>query len=1113
MRSFLRIRLNLIILVTFCSTYTLSAQDNLTEINLQLKCKHQFQNAGYYAAIEKGYFQSRGLKVNLIEPPSGNVSEESVFSEDSHFGIASTQIIMERSPEKPVVILAPIFQRSPLVLLASRSAGIKHVEDLQDKRIMFNPNSAALIDYLKENRINTDKLNRVGNPLDINDLINGKADAITGYASDDIFTLDQAHFNYIRFTPSDNGALFYGDCIYTTEIMVKEYPKLVKDFLEASLEGWKYALNNHEEMIDLILEKYSERYSREHLSFEADKINEFVLPDLVNIGYSNEEKWHNIIATYERVGLLKNKVSTKELLYQNYIKKPPQFPTGLLLIFIIGLGIFGWLAYFFHSRYSKLKTEAALAEETRQELRKSEEKFRMLAHYSDDVIWSTNEKMILTYVSPSIQKLTGYLPEEYLALGLIKRFTNDSALLIQKRFRELFDKMKVGIDVDNSLNLEMIRKNGELIWTETKLNLMQDSSGAFIGFIGVTRDVTEKKRILEELISDKSFLSELINSIPSIIFVKDMDGKYLLVNDNWRSFTGISREFTLGKTDFEIFPKDIAEQFRMNDLFAIRQRKLIEIEEVLVQGQDTMHFFSAKFPLENERGEIYGVCGIATDITQRKRNEKAIKESEELWRKLFELSPDGIATTSAQGILLSVSRRTIEMWGYDDSSELLGRHITEFITPAFRERSISIIKKLLKGQFSGPQEFLMLKKDGSTFFCETKAEILRDQNGKINGLIFVSRDITERKRFESILMENENRLRVVFENAPIGIVRYDKSGVVLSCNDQFAELLGSPKEVIIGFNFHNLPDDRIKETFKKCYLGETAEFEGNYTSFTGNKSTFIRMKISPVYTADNEFNGAVAIVEDFTERREAKEKIRRYAQELENLNIEKDKFFAIIAHDLRSPFQSFLGITEIMAEDIDTFSLKELQELSNEMRKKAQNLFKLLKNLLEWAQIKQGKVNLEIKKVDVKELVERTLGILGSSAENKKITIQNNIGHSLFVLADENMITSVLMNLITNAVKFTPREGRIIIAYENSGNGFVNISIEDTGIGIPSTMKENLFNLDVKTGRKGTEDEPTTGLGLLLSKEFISKNGGELFVESEPGKGSIFSFTLPQADI
>jgi signal transduction histidine kinase len=233
-------------------------------------------------------------------------------------------------------------------------------------------------------------------------------------------------------------------------------------------------------------------------------------------------------------------------------------------------------------------------------------------------------------------------------------------------------------------------------------------------------------------------------------------------------------------------------------------------------------------------------------------------------------------------------------------------------------------------------------------------------------------------------------------------------------------------------------------------------------------------------------------------------------EEISNINKQKDKFFSIIAHDLRGPFTGFLGLTELLAEEIEDLDKEEIQFAAVDMRKSANNLNRLLDNLLQWSRMEQGLIPFSPIENNLIEVVNDCVTPLQEMAAKKDITIEINIKKDIKIFADQNILQSVIRNFLTNALKFTPTNGIVKIEAREDLENTV-ISIADNGIGMDSKMLENLFHLDVKTNRTGTEDEPSTGLGLILCKEFVEKHNGKIWIESEVNKGSTFYFNFPHA--
>ncbi|MFZ4616607.1 MAG: hybrid sensor histidine kinase/response regulator [Rectinemataceae bacterium] len=258
-----------------------------------------------------------------------------------------------------------------------------------------------------------------------------------------------------------------------------------------------------------------------------------------------------------------------------------------------------------------------------------------------------------------------------------------------------------------------------------------------------------------------------------------------------------------------------------------------------------------------------------------------------------------------------------------------------------------------------------------------------------------------------------------------------------------------------------------------------------------------------------DYIGKPFIAEEVKARIRTHLKIYLQGQELLELNSTKDKFFSIIAHDLRGPFSGFLGATQVLFEELPGLTQDEIRKFAMGLNESASNLYRLLDNLLEWARLQRGLTSFEARPFPLIRLLEKSIGLVSDSAMKKGVRIRLDIQEGLEVVADEYMLESILRNLVSNAVKFTRKGGEVSIVAKQGGDAAVGLSVSDTGIGMASEMAAKLFRIDAHNSRKGTEGEPSSGLGLIICKDFVERHGGRLWVESEEGVGSSFHFTLP----
>jgi len=242
--------------------------------------------------------------------------------------------------------------------------------------------------------------------------------------------------------------------------------------------------------------------------------------------------------------------------------------------------------------------------------------------------------------------------------------------------------------------------------------------------------------------------------------------------------------------------------------------------------------------------------------------------------------------------------------------------------------------------------------------------------------------------------------------------------------------------------------------------------------------------------------------------RAAQDKLNQQNAELQELNATKDKFFSIISHDLKGPLNSLTSFSSLLINHTESLSKEEIKMFAKDFDKSLKNLFSLLENLLEWSRSQTGNIEFTPESFDLGWLLLENMDLLKAQAQQKKITLVNANEQSVFVQAHKNSVSTVIRNLISNAVKFTPEEGKITLNIIQS-NDEVIVSVTDTGVGMPQAVIDKLFRIDSKHSTKGTANEKGTGLGLILCKEFVEKNGGHIWVTSTEGEGSVFSFSLP----
>ena len=319
--------------------------EKLDSVRLQLKWRHQFQFAGYYAAIQQGYYREAGLDVKLLEAVPGENPVEAVFAGHAEFGVGNSDLLLSRAEGKPAVVLAAIFQHSPLALVARATPGITAMPDLHNRPMMMvESEKAELLAYFKHEGVNLAGLRIQPHSQRIEDFIEGRVDAMSAYVTDQPFMLKQAGVNYLIFMARSGGIDFYGDNLFTTEEQIRKHPERVRAFRAASLKGWDYALAHPDEIIDLILRDYTTRHTRDHLRFEAVKTAELMHPGIIEVGHNNPGRWRHIAQTYAEFGLMPGDFDLTGFLYEENQKVDLVWVySSLGVLALISLGAIGWL--------------------------------------------------------------------------------------------------------------------------------------------------------------------------------------------------------------------------------------------------------------------------------------------------------------------------------------------------------------------------------------------------------------------------------------------------------------------------------------------------------------------------------------------------------------------------------------------------------------------------------------------------------------------------------------------------------------------------------------------------------------------------------------------------
>jgi PAS domain S-box-containing protein len=447
---------------------------------------------------------------------------------------------------------------------------------------------------------------------------------------------------------------------------------------------------------------------------------------------------------------------------------------------------------------------------------------------------------------------------------------------------------------------------------------------------------------------------------------------------------------------------------------------------------------------------------------------------------------------------------------YDNAAEVIGKHFGITQVDIDLDSAKKIVKEIFKGDQIPSGEFSRLCKDGSigyhNFSCN---KVIQD--GKVIGLEGFLIDNTERKQAELNLIESERKYRLVIENVGegIGFVNAEEEFVV--ANPAAERIFGVGKGELLGKNLKGfLSEEQYLAILNQTTIrkkGQESTYEFELTRPDGKKRSIFITAV-PQFDDNNKFIGTHGIFRDITEQKQLELSLKENETKLHQLNADKDLFISILSHDLRSPFNNLLGLSELLIEDIRKLDISKIEDITISINKTARNTYNLLEDILLWSRTQQGKFPFNPQILNFRDICKNILEVLKQNADAKNITINCSSEDHINVFADIDMLKTVMRNLVTNAIKFTNNGGAININ-ANQTDSDVTISISDNGVGIAPDDLTKLFDISQVITTKGTAKETGTGLGLLLCKEFVEKHGGKIWVESEVGKGSDFKFTLP----